>query len=118
PLDVRGRTQRGDRQRLRLTTGEQAGAMRARDEPDLDRDGPDVGEAASVDPDPLVEDEPADGLLLEEAEQALADAGGAARLLEERVCVPAGPVGANGVRDALAQRGDATWQIVREPQQE
>ena len=99
PLDVRGRAERGDRQRLGLAAGEQAGAVGTRDEADLDRDRPDVRQAAAVDPDALVEDDPPDGLLLEQAEEALADARLAPGGLEQLGRVAAGPVGADGVRD-------------------
>ena len=92
PLDVRGRAERGDGQRLRLAAGEQARAVGARQEADLDRDRSDVGQAAAVDADALVDDDPADGLLLDEAEEALADARLAASRLEQRVGVAALPL--------------------------
>src|SRR5438874_5949625 len=63
PLDVRGRAEGRDGERLRLAAREQAGAVGARDEPDLDRDRTDVRQAAAVDPDALVGDEATDGLL-------------------------------------------------------
>ena len=118
-LDVRGRAERGDRQGLGLTAGEQAGAMGARDEPDLDRDRADVGQAAAVDADALVEDELADGLLLDEAEQALADARLAASGLEQRWRVATGAVGADGVGDRRSRRVEIRpGRSLREPEQQ
>ena len=69
PLDVRGRAERGDRQRLGLAAREEARAVRPRDQAHLDRDRPDVREAAAVDPDALVDDDAADRLLLDQVER-------------------------------------------------
>ena len=73
-LLVRGRAERGDGQHLGLAAGEQAGAVGARQDADLDRDLAELGQAAAVHADALVEGQLAGGLLLDEAEQALADA--------------------------------------------
>ncbi len=118
PLHVRGRAEGRDGQRLGLTTGEQARAVGARHQPDLDRDRPDVVEAAAVDADALVEDDPADGLLLDQVEQALADPRVAAGGLEERVGVATRLLGAHRIADRGLQLGDPSRQLVREPQQE
>ena len=92
--------------------------MCPRDEPDLDRDRSDVGQAAAVDPDALVEDDLADGLLLDQAEQALADAGLAPGGLEQRGRVATVALGADGIGDRRAQGRDPTRQVVREPEQQ
>ena len=64
--------QRGDGQRLRLAAREEAGAVRARQEADLDRDGPDGVHVAAVHADALVEHQLAHGLLVEQRGQAAA----------------------------------------------
>ena len=61
--------------------------MGARQQADLDRDRPDLLHAAAIHPDALAEDELADGLLVDEPEQALAHAGLAAGRLEEALRV-------------------------------
>ena len=99
-LDVGGRAERGDRQDLGLAAGEQAGAMGAREEADLDRDLAEVRHAAAVHADALVEGDLAGGLLVDQAEQALADARLAAGGLVEGLAVATGPVGPDGVGDA------------------
>src|SRR4029079_14051591 len=118
PLDVRGRAERRDGQRLRLTAGEEPGAVGPRDQSDLNRDRPDVGEAAAVDPDPLVEDDPPDGLLLDQAEEVLADARLASSGLEERVRVATLALSANGIADRLAEGRDPAGPVVCEPEQQ
>ena len=118
PLDVRGRAERGDGQRLGLTAREQTRAVGARHEADLDRDRPDVRQAAAVDPDALVEHDPADRLLLDQAEQGLADSRLTPGRLEELGGVAAGPVRPHGLGDRLAEGGDATREVVGEPDQE
>ncbi|MEJ7697938.1 MAG: hypothetical protein WKF78_15300 [Candidatus Limnocylindrales bacterium] len=92
--------------------------MRPRDEPDLDRDRSDVGQAAAVDPDALVEDQPSNGLLLDQVEQALADAGLTSRRLEQLRRVAALALGADRAGDRLAQGRDPARQVVREPEQQ
>ena len=92
--------------------------MGARDEPDLDADGPDLGQTATVDADALVEDELADRLLLDEAEQALADARIAARDFEQAGRVATRALGADRVGDRRPEGRDPTGQVVREPDQE
>ena len=49
--------ERGDRQDLGLAAGEEAGAVGARQEADVDRDLAELGQAAAVHPDALVEGE-------------------------------------------------------------
>jgi hypothetical protein len=74
-----------------------------RQDADVDRDLAQLRDAAAVHPDPLVERELTSGLLLDEAEQALADACVAAGSLEQRLAVAAGAVGPERVGDRLAQ---------------
>ena len=57
--------ERRDRQDLGLAAGEQARAVRARQDADLDRDLAELGQAAAVHPDALVEGELAGGLLVD-----------------------------------------------------
>ena len=118
-LDVRGRAERRDRQDLGLAAGEQAGAVGARQEADLDRDLAQLGQAAAVHPDALVEGELAGGLLVDEAEQALADARLAAGGLEQRLAVATGR-GWPGTsrRSPVLRVVDPTRQVVAEPDQQ
>ena len=119
PLDVRGRAEGRDGQGLGLAAGEQAGAVGARHEPDLDRDRPDVVEAAAVDADALVEDEPADGLLLDQVEQALATrARRGERPRAARRCRRRSSGREPHRRSRSLQLRDPARQVVREPQQE
>ena len=71
-LDVGRRSERGDRQRLRLAAGEEPRAMRPRQEADLDRDRPDRLQVAAVHADALVEHQLADDLLVQQAGEVLA----------------------------------------------
>ncbi len=109
PLDVRGRAERRDRQRLRVTTREQPRAMGPRDQPDVDRDGPDIRDAAAVHPDPLVENELADGLLVDQPEQALADTGVAARRLEQALGVTTRAVAPGSSRRSAPSGSRCDW---------
>ena len=63
--------ERGDVEHLGLAPLEQAGAVRGRDDADLGRQRPEVGRAAAVDADALVDDALADDLLGERAERRL-----------------------------------------------
>src|SRR5204862_6491456 len=69
-LNVRGRAERRDGQRLGLTAGEQPRAVRTRQQADFDRNRPDVVEPAAVHPNTLVEHQLANGLLVDETDQA------------------------------------------------
>jgi len=91
PLDVRGRSEGRHGQGLGVAAGEEARAVSARQEADLHGDRADLVEAAAVHPDPVAEDELADGLLVDEAEEALRDARLAAGQLEQALGVAAGP---------------------------
>ena len=118
PLDVRGRAERGHGQGLRLAAGEEPRAMRTRDEAHLDRDRSDVGQAATVDPDALVDDDAAHGLLLDQVEQALADSGVATSRVQQRVGVATLALGPDRVGDRRLQLRDPARQVVGEPEQE
>ena len=83
---------------LRLAAGEEAGAVGARHEADLDGDLAQLGHAAAVHPDALVEGQLAGDLLVDEAEQALADARLAAGGFQHGLGVATGPVGPERVR--------------------
>ena len=120
PLDVRGRAERGDRQGLGLAAGEQAGAVRTRQQADLDRDRADLVGVAAVHADALVEDELADDLLVHEPEQALAEArlaaGGLEQLRRTRPCRVR--VARTAVGDAGLEVVDAAGQVVAEADQQ
>src|SRR6266540_5533666 len=90
PLYVRAGAKGGDREGLRLAAGEEARAVSAREEADLDRDRPDVLQAAAVHPDLLAQDQLAHGLLVDEGEEALADPRVASGGLQERLRIRAG----------------------------
>lgn len=115
PLDVRGRPQGGDGERLRLTTREEARTVSARHKPNFDRDRPDLVDAAAVHSNAFAQRQLADGLLVHDTEQALADARLAARRLEELLGLRAGrPIRVDGSRDAFLQRLHAVGEILRE----
>ena len=119
PLDVGGRPERGDGQRLGLAAGEQAGAVRTREEADLDRDRADLVDGAAVHAKALAQDELADGLPLDEPEQALAEACVAAGRLEQaRGLVLVGAGGPDRGGDAGPEGLDPSGQVVPEPDQE
>ena len=92
--------------------------MGPREQPDLDRDLAQVGQAAAVHPDPLVEGELAADLLVDEVVEALADPRLAACGLEQPLGVPAGPAGTDRGRDALLEGVDPTRQVVAEPDEQ
>src|SRR5947207_12499755 len=83
-------------------------------QPDLDRDRPDVVNAAAVHADALVEDELADRLLVDEVEQALADARLAACSFEPGLRIAAIAVRPNALGDRLAEAVDSAGQVRRE----
>ena len=104
PLHVRGRAKGGDGQCLSLAAGEKPGTMSPRQDADLDRNRPDLVDAAAVHPDALGEDHVAGGLLVDEPEEALADAGLATGRFEQAGRVLAFlAVGADRDRDAVLQ---------------
>ena len=105
-------------QDLGLAAGEQAGAVCPRQDADVDRDLAQLGHATTVHPDALVEGELAGGLLLDEAEQVLADARLAAGALEEGLAVATGPVRPDRVGDRLAQGLEPARQVVAEPDEQ
>ena len=105
-------------QHLGLTAGEQAGAVGARQDADVDRDLAELRDAAAVHADALVEGELAGGLLVDEAEQPLADARLALGGFLDGLAVATGPGRPERVGDAGPQGGDATRQVVAEPDQQ
>ena len=114
-LDIGGGTESGHGQRLRLASGEESGAVGARQNADLHGDGPDLVYAAAVHADPLVEDHVADGLLLDELEQTLADADLAASRFEQAGRILAFlAVGADRDGDTVHQVLDAVREVLRE----
>ena len=94
---------------LRLAAGEQARAVGARQDADLDRDLAELRQAAAVHADALVEGELAGGLLVDEVEQALADARLAAGGLER------GPSLSPPVRLARIESAMPSWRASMRP---
>src|SRR5450759_268859 len=108
PLHVRGRAKGGDRQCLSLAAGEKPGTMSPRQDANLNRNRPNLVDAAAVHSDALGDDHVAGGLLVHEVEQALAYASLATSRLEQAGRVLAFlAVGADRDRDAVLQVGDA-----------
>jgi len=88
------------------------------DEPDFDRDRADVGQAAAVNPDPLVEDDPPHRLLLDEVEEVLADARLPPRSLQEAFGIVVGSIRPDGGGDPVAESGDPVRQVACKVQQQ
>ncbi len=114
-LDVRGRTQRGHRESLSLAAREETGAVSPRQHADLDRDRADLVDAAAVHADAFVEDHLADRLLLDETEEALADATLASGGVEQRCRVLAFLAGGpDGNGDGVFEVLDPRRKVLRE----
>src|ERR1035437_10215042 len=106
PLHVRRGAERGDGERLGLAAGEEAGTVGSRQDADFDRDLPELVHATAVHADALVEDHAANGLLVDELEQVLADSGLAPGRFEKRGGVLAFlAVGSDRDGDAVLDRG-------------
>ncbi len=93
--------------------------MSARQDADLDRDRADLVDSASVHPDSLVENSPADGLLLDETEETLANSRLAAGCIEQASRLLAFlAVGADRNGDRILQILDPAREIAREASQD
>jgi len=91
----------------------------ARQDADLDRDRADLVDSASVHPDSLVENSPADGLLLDETEETLANSRLAAGCIEQASRLLAFlAVGADRNGDRILQILDPAREIAREASQD